>query len=63
MKRAGNQRCKEMKRKDFIKSTGLAGAAALTSGFSGVYRAKAFDDVNVGVIGTGDRGTGLSHLR
>ncbi len=51
-----------MKRKDFIKSTGLVGAAALTSGFAGVYRSKSFNDINIGVIGTGDRGTGLSQL-
>ncbi|MBO6525293.1 MAG: Gfo/Idh/MocA family oxidoreductase [Balneolaceae bacterium] len=51
-----------MKRKDFIKSTGLVGAAALTSGFAGVYRSKEFNDISVGVIGTGDRGTGLSYL-
>lgn len=51
-----------MKRKDFIKSTGLLGAATLTSGFAGAYRSKEFSDINIGVIGTGDRGTGLSHL-
>ncbi len=51
-----------MKRKDFIKSTGLVSAAALTSGFAGVYRSKEFADLNIGVIGTGDRGTGLSYL-
>ncbi|MEQ9309951.1 MAG: Gfo/Idh/MocA family oxidoreductase [Balneolaceae bacterium] len=51
-----------MKRKDFIRSTGLIGAAALTSGFAGAYRSKEFKELNIGVIGTGDRGTGLSHL-
>ncbi len=51
-----------MKRRDFIKTSALAGAATLTSGFAGVYRSKAFDDVKMGVIGTGDRGTGLSYI-
>lgn len=51
-----------MKRKDFIKSTGLISAAALTSGFAGVYRSKEFADLNIGVIGTGDRGAGLTQV-
>lgn len=51
-----------MRRKDFIKSTGLVGAAALTSGFAGAFRSREFQDLNIGVIGTGDRGTGLSYL-
>ena len=40
----------------------MAGAAVLTSGFAGIYRSKPFADLNVGVIGTGERGGGLSHL-
>lgn len=51
-----------MNRKDFIKTSALAGAATLTSGFAGVYRSKEFSDVKMGVIGTGDRGTGLSYI-
>lgn len=51
-----------MKRKEFIRSTAMTGAAVLTSGFAGVYRSAEFKGLNIGVIGTGDRGTGLSRL-
>ena len=40
----------------------MAGAAALTTGFAGAFRHREFDTLKVGVIGTGDRGTGLSYL-
>ncbi len=51
-----------MKRRDFIRNTSLAGAAALTSGFAGVFRQKEFNDLKMGVIGTGDRGGGLTEV-
>jgi predicted dehydrogenase len=51
-----------MKRSEFIRNTSIAGAAALTSGFGGVFRSRKFDNINIGVIGTGDRGGGLSYL-
>lgn len=51
-----------MKRRDFIRNTSLLSAAALTSGLAGVYRPKPFSDVRLGVIGTGDRGGGLTKL-
>lgn len=51
-----------MKRKDFLKQSSLFTAGALTSGFSGVYRKKEFDTVKMGVIGTGDRGGGLTRV-
>ena len=51
-----------MYRRDFIKNTSLIGAATLTAGFAGVYRSKDFDTIKIGVIGTGDRGNGLTQL-
>ena len=51
-----------MKRREFIRNTGIISAAALTSGFAGVYHRREFDTLKVGVIGTGDRGGGLTRL-
>lgn len=51
-----------MKRKEFIVNSALSGAGILTSGFGGVFRSQEFKGLNIGVIGTGDRGTGLSRL-
>ena len=51
-----------MRRRDFIRNTGVFTVGALTSGYAGVYRSKPFSDVNLGVIGTGDRGGGITRL-
>ena len=51
-----------MKRSEFIRNTGIISAAALTSGFAGVYKHRDFDTLKIGVIGTGDRGGGLTQL-
>jgi predicted dehydrogenase len=51
-----------LKRREFIRNTSLASAAALTSGYAGVFRQKEFDTLKIGVIGTGDRGGGLTEV-
>lgn len=51
-----------MKRKDFIRNSALISGAALTSAFTGVYKNRTFNTLKIGVIGTGDRGGGLTQL-
>lgn len=61
----GNRNLKniEMKRRDFIIKGAMASAAVTTSAaaMTNVFDFKhANDTLNIGIIGTGDRGTGLS---
>ena len=54
-----------MKRREFVIKSGLAAAALGTTSFmeSGIaYPKKAADTINIGVIGTGDRGAGLINI-
>ena len=50
------QRTKEFSRRDFIKSSGIVGAAALMSGTGRMFAAGS-DKIRVGLIGCGGRGT------
>lgn len=51
-----------MNRREFLRNSSLISAGAITSGFAGVYRSKEFENLKIGVIGTGDRGTGLTEV-
>ncbi len=65
MNRDGNQNYNTLKRRSFIKKTGLASAGIVSAApmYSKVLSGhNANNTINLGIIGTGDRGKGLASL-
>lgn len=56
MKNETNPKNHKLNRRDFIKSSAVAGAAALASGGSNIFAAGS-DTIRIGIIGCGGQGT------